>query len=163
MEEEEEVPMIEGQIYIARPPGVVFDFVADERNECRFNPKMLEVTLVSDEPPRAGSRFQATIRSGARKADMTIDYTEFVRPTRLASVTRLRSMDIYGSLSFEPEGNGTRMSWSWEIRLRGALRPVRPIVEWLGRRQEPEIWGRLKAVLEASETPSWPAAGSWST
>jgi hypothetical protein len=154
--------MIEGQIHIARPPTAVFDFVADERNECLFNPRMLEVTLVSDEPPRAGSRFEATMKSGAGKTDMTIEYTEFARPTRLASATRLPSMDIRGSLSFEPESDGTRMTWRWDISPRRTLRLARPIVEWLGRRQERKIWGSLKALLETSERPSSSAAGSWS-
>jgi carbon monoxide dehydrogenase subunit G len=144
--------MIQGQIDIAQPPAVVFDFVADERNEVLFNPRMRDVTLVSDEPPRVGSRFQATMRSGARKADMVIEYNAFERPTRLASVTRLKSMDIHGSLSFEPEGQGTRMSWRWDIRPRGILRAARPIVEWLGKRQEWQVWSGLKALLEASES-----------
>jgi hypothetical protein len=29
---------LEGEIVIDRPPEVVFDFVADERNEPQFNP-----------------------------------------------------------------------------------------------------------------------------
>ena len=103
------------------------------------------------------------MKSGAGKAEMTIEYPEFVRPTRSASVTRLRSMDIRGSLRFEPEGDGTRMTWRWDISPRRALKVTRPIVEWLGRRQERKIWGCLKAHLEASETPSSSAAGSWST
>jgi hypothetical protein len=144
--------MIHGQIDIAQPRAAAFDFVADERNEVLFNPRMLDVTLVSDEPPRVGSRFQATMKSGGHKVDMVIEYTAFERPTRLASVTRLKSMDIRGSLNFEPEGQGTRMSWQWDIRPRGILRAARPIVEWFGKRQEWQIWSGLKALLEASES-----------
>jgi hypothetical protein len=32
---------IEGEIIIGRPPEVVFDLVADERNEPSFNPRMV--------------------------------------------------------------------------------------------------------------------------
>jgi len=32
---------IEGEIVIKRPVDEVFDFVADERNEPRYNPRML--------------------------------------------------------------------------------------------------------------------------
>ena len=39
------------------------------------------------------------MRSGARKADMVIEYTAFEQPTRLTSVTRLKSMEIHGSLT----------------------------------------------------------------
>ena len=38
---------IEGEISIARPPEVVFDFVADERNEPRVNPQMLRAEKLS--------------------------------------------------------------------------------------------------------------------
>jgi hypothetical protein len=93
------------------------------------------------------------MRSGAHKADVVIEYTAFERPTRLASVTRLKSMDIHGSLSFEPEGQGTRMGWrQWDIRPRGIPGAARPIVEWFGKRQEWQIWSGLKALLEASES-----------
>jgi hypothetical protein len=151
--------MIQGEIDIKRPPEAVFDFVADERNECLFNPRMLSVSLVSDEPIGTGSRFQAVMKTGARKTDMVIEWTSFERPARLASVTRLRSMGIEGSLTFEPGAEGTRMSWSWEIKPRGFLRAASPIVEWMGRRQEREIWASLKKVLEASETTTSSVAG----
>ena len=35
------MPRIEGELLIERPVEVVFDFVADERNEPYFNPRML--------------------------------------------------------------------------------------------------------------------------
>lgn len=42
---------------VVRPPEVVFDFVADERNEPRFNPQMATSSLDSGEPIGEGSRF----------------------------------------------------------------------------------------------------------
>ena len=41
---------IEGEIVIKQPPEVVFDFVADERNEPRFNPQMLSVEQLTSGP-----------------------------------------------------------------------------------------------------------------
>jgi len=151
--------MIQGAIDIKRSPEAVFDFVADERNECLFNPRMLSVSLLSDEPIGTGSRFQAVMKTGARKTDMVIEWTAFERPARLASVTRMRSMGIEGALTFEPAAGGTRMSWSWEIKPRRFLRAASPIVEWMGRRQEREIWASLKEVLEAPEARIPSAAG----
>ena len=45
-----EMAHIEGEITIARPPEDVFDFVADERNEPRFNPQMLSVEQLTSGP-----------------------------------------------------------------------------------------------------------------
>lgn len=42
---------------------------------------------------------------------MTIEFTEFDRPRRLASSTHSRLMDTVGALTFEPVAGGTRMRW----------------------------------------------------
>ena len=39
--------VIDGEIVIERPVGDVFDFVADERNEPRFNSRMSRVELAT--------------------------------------------------------------------------------------------------------------------
>lgn len=139
---------INGSIYIDRPPEVVFDFVADERNEPQYNPKMTAVSLLTEEPIGVGSRFEATLMLRARPITMTVEFTEFVRPRRLASVTTTGPMDTVGALSFEPSGTGTLMAWSWHIELNGLAKIASPAVAWMGRRQERAIWRRLKSCLE---------------
>ena len=56
---------IEGEIVIERPPEAVFDFVADERNEPRYNPRMLRVEQISAGPIGLGTRFRAEVASRA--------------------------------------------------------------------------------------------------
>jgi hypothetical protein len=48
---------IEGQIIINRPVEGVFDFVAGERNEPRFNPQMRRVEQISAGPIGLGTQF----------------------------------------------------------------------------------------------------------
>jgi hypothetical protein len=43
------MPHIRGSIVIARPVDVVFDFIADERNQPSYNQQMLRIdTLTAD-------------------------------------------------------------------------------------------------------------------
>ena len=140
---------INGSIYIDRPPEVVFDFVADERNEPLYNPKMTTVSLLTEEPIGVGSRFAATLMLRGRPITMTVEFTEFVRPRQLASVTTTGPMDTVGALTLEPHGTGTRLAWSWHIKLNGLAKLASPAVAWMGSRQERAIWGRLKRCLEA--------------
>ena len=140
---------VEGEIVISRPVDEVFDFVADERNEPRYNPRMLHAELTSPGPVGLGTRFRAEMRSMGRTLRMTIECTGYERPRRLASRTRLSNMDIEGNLSFEPVAGGTRMRWLWELKPRGALRLMSPLIARMGRRQEQTIWTNLKRVLEA--------------
>ncbi len=139
---------IEGEIIIARPPEIVFDFVADERNEPRFNPQMLRAEKVTSGPIGLGTQFRAETVSMGRTVEMVIEFTTFERPRRLASSTRMSGMDVQGSLTFDPVPEGTRMRWHWELAPRGLVRLLTPLIARMGRRQEEAIWAGLKRVLE---------------
>jgi uncharacterized protein YndB with AHSA1/START domain len=145
--------LVQGEIVIERPIDEVFDFVADERNEPRYNPQMTVAEMVTQGPIGVGSKFHC-VMTGARAADMTIEVTEFDRPRRLGSTTHLSNMDINGTLLFEPQGRSTKMKWLWNIEPRGFLKLLGPMVRRMGERQELAIWTGLKKVMEAQSQPS---------
>ncbi len=147
--------VIDGEIVIERPVEDVFDFVADERNEPRFNPRMSRVELVTPEPIGAGARFLAQSRMMGRVFEVAVEYTVFDRPRLLGSRSRStpqgrrgRPLLIEGSLTFEPVPEGTQMRWSWQVETPRALRLIAPLLTWMGRRQERVVWGALKHLLE---------------
>jgi carbon monoxide dehydrogenase subunit G len=151
---------IEGEILINRPTEEVFDFVADERNEPHYNPHMRHAERISDGPIGLGTRFRAEIVSMGRTVEMIIEFTGYDRPRRLASSTHMSSMDTHGGLTFDPVPEGTRMRWTWDVEPRGILRLMRPLVAWMGRRQEQRIWTSLKHLLEGQATDVGSIAGS---
>lgn len=140
---------ISGDIYIERTPDEVFDFVADERNEPAFNDAMTEAHLVTEPPIGIGTRFDTTVRSRSRGVHMSVEYTAYEPPTRLASTSTAGGMTLTGELRFTPEGSGTRMSWCWNVRPSGALRLAAPLIKLIGQRQERRTWSSLKKHLEA--------------
>jgi uncharacterized protein YndB with AHSA1/START domain len=144
---------IEGDIVIHRPVEEVFDFVADERNEPRYNPRMRRAELVTEGPIGVGTRFRAEVVSAGRSVPLAIEFTGFDRPRRLASQTRMSSMDIQYTLTFEPVSKGTRMRWSGDLNPRGVLKVMSPLVAWMGGRQERRIWTGLKRLLEGQGVP----------
>jgi hypothetical protein len=139
---------IEGEVVIRRPVEVVFDFVADERNEPIYNPRMRHVEQLSAGPVGRGTRFRAETTNLGRPVGMIIEFTDYAPPHRLGSVTRMSSMQITGAVTFNPVPDGTRMRWSWEMRPYGVLRLLRPVLATIGRRQEHAIWAGLKQNLE---------------
>ena len=142
------MPKISGEILINQPVELVFDYVADQRNEPNYNPQMLRSEMITDGPIGVGTRFRATAQSGRREVEMLIEVTEYQRPRRFGSRTTMSSADIDGGLTFEPVNRATRMSWSWDVRPKGSLRLLAPLVARLGRRQEQTIWTALKDQLE---------------
>jgi uncharacterized protein YndB with AHSA1/START domain len=139
---------IKGEIIISRPVDVVFDFVADERNEPRYNPRPLRAEKTSDGPIGLGTQFRAQTSSMGRAAEMVIEFTAYERPRRLASSTHLSAMDIDGTLTFDRVSGGTRMEWSWEVRPRGFSKLISSLIALMGHRQEEAIWTNLKHLLE---------------
>lgn len=144
---------IEGEIIIDRPADEVFDFVADERNEPTYNPRLRDVELLTTGPIGPGTRFRAQTTTRSRAVPMLIELTRVERPRRLASTTRMSSMDVVGDLTFDAVEGRTRMRWSWELRPHGVLRLLGPIVARVGRRQEEECWAALKRHLEQAASP----------
>ena len=152
---------VEGQIIIHRPVDEVFDFVADERNEPRFNPQMRRVEKTSAGPIGVGTTFSAESTSRGQPVEMTIAFTDYERPRRLTSSTHLSNMDIQGTLTFDPVPEGTQMRWFWELKSRGMPKLITPLVALIGRRQERSIWTGLKRYLEAQEAQEAPLAADY--
>jgi Polyketide cyclase / dehydrase and lipid transport len=147
----ERVAHVEGEIIIRRAVEDVFDLVADERNEPRYNRRIVRAEKTSPVPIGLGTPFRAELEAVCRTMPMTIECTGYDRPRRLGSLTRSAMMSTDGALSFTPVADGTRMRWSWDIRPRGVLRLMSPLVSLLGGRRELEISGNLKRLLERGD------------
>jgi hypothetical protein len=148
------MPVITGEIVIDRRIEEVFDFVADECNEPRYNAQMTLAEKLSDGPIGLGSRFRAVVLSGGRPVPMEIEFTAFERPSRLGSRATMSGMVTDGELIFEAVGGSTVMRWRWSVQPEGALRLLAPLVKWIGVRQELRVWSGLKACMEAERPPS---------
>lgn len=158
--EAELMATIQGEILIGRPVKEVFDFVADERNETKYNPRMLRVEKVTDGTIGNGTQFRATTKSMGRPLTMLLETTEYQRPQRLANTTSTSSATIRGVLTFEPDPGGTLLRWSWNIQPRGALKFLSPFIGHIGKRQEATNWASLKRYLESMPAAGNPADGS---
>jgi uncharacterized protein YndB with AHSA1/START domain len=143
------VALIEGEIVMARPVEEVFDFVADQRNEPRYNPDMTSSEMVTEGPIGVGTQFQAQITTGSGALKMLIEIIAYERPRLLGTRTTMSGTDTEGMLTFEALGEGTRMHWSWDVEPPWVFRFAGPLVGFLGRRQEKAIWTSLKRYLES--------------
>jgi hypothetical protein len=142
---------IEGEIWIGRPVEEVFDYVADQSNEPQYNPQMVRAEKITPGPIGRGTRFRSAVASRGRTADMLIECTGYERPRRFESTTTMAQAVIRYTLMFEPAGAGTRMRWAGQVRPKGVLRLLGPVITWLGRRQEQRIWASLKRHLETPQ------------
>jgi len=139
---------VRGSVEIARPVEEVFDFVADQRNEVRYNPQMTGCTKITEGPIGLGTKFRATILSRGKPIEVVIECTGFDRPRSLASRSVIEGLVATGQVRFDPIPSGTLFSWDWNVSVSGAARFAGPLVGLLGRRQERRIWTGLKRLIE---------------
>lgn len=139
---------VRGSLDIARPVDEVFDFVADQRNEPSFNPKMTASTKLTDGLIGVGTRFGATVLSRGKPLPVTIEYTGFDRPHRIVSRSVMAGATAQGHVQCDPTPRGTRFSWDWTVTVAGPGRFAGPLIGVIGRRQERIIWTGLKHHLD---------------
>ena len=139
---------IDGEITIAAPVEQVFDLVADERNEPRYNPRIVRAEKTSEGPVGRGSRFLAEPRGMGSPGAMTVEIVDYQRPERLATSIRSPYMDADGTLTFDPVDGGTRLHWCWDMHLRGVSRFLSPLLWAIGPRWERRNWVDLKHFME---------------
>ena len=143
---------ISGEVTIAAPIDEVFDTVADERNEPRYNPRIVRVEKVSEGPVGRGTRFVAEPKSVGAKGEMTLEVLEYDRPHRLHNVVRSSYMQVNGTLSFDEVDGGTRLRWDWDMGLVGPMRLLSPVLAVIGPSWERRNWVGLKRYMEFSRS-----------
>lgn len=145
---------VRGSVEIARPVEEVFDFVADQRNEVRYNPRMTDSVKVTEGPIGVGTRFRATLLSRGKPLSVAIECTGFDRPHRMSSHSVMTGAEVDGMVRCRSVPGGTRFSWDWDVAVAGPARLAGPVVGWLGRRQERTIWTGMQRLLESQGEPS---------
>jgi uncharacterized protein YndB with AHSA1/START domain len=104
-----------------RPPGEVFDYLADFSNAAEWDPGITEATDVTGEPIGPGSRFHLVAMFLGRSVHLEYEITTYEPPRRVvleADEERLHAVDMMDVL---PEANGSRITYRAELTAKGAV------------------------------------------
>lgn len=151
------MPRITGHVTIAAPVEAVFDMVADERNEPRYNPRIARASLEGHEPIGAGSRFVVEPSGTGARGRMAMTILEHDRPHLLHNAVTSSFMQVDGVLRFEERGDATLLSWDLEMELVGRWRALTPLLRLVGPRWERRNWVSLKHLMESGARATGPS------
>jgi hypothetical protein len=140
---------ISGEVTIDAPVEDVFDLVADERNEPRYNSRIVRAEKVSEGPVGRGARFVAEPKSMGAKGAMNLEVVEYDRPHRLHNIVRSSYMRVDGTLTFAEVDGGTRLRWDWDMGMVGPMRVLSPVLAVIGPTWERRNWLGLKQYMES--------------
>jgi uncharacterized protein YndB with AHSA1/START domain len=127
------------EVMVRRPPEVVFDFLADPRNEERWNPNVIRIV------PLSPGTFEGTYRRGGR---MRFELTEYDRPHRLVFRGGGRQMRLVATVEVAPADGGAIVEMRADMRPRGPFRLLTPALRPIAEHQYAGVAQRFRAVIE---------------
>jgi uncharacterized protein YndB with AHSA1/START domain len=142
------VAHVENLVEIARPPEDVFDYCVDIEREPEWNPKASRAEKLTDGPVGLGTRFAAEFMKGDA---MTIEYVRFERPLAWETLGRSDRLDVKGEGRVTATERGVHLVMRMELRPKGALRLLLPILGRFMHRQQARNLNAIKQELERSD------------
>jgi uncharacterized protein YndB with AHSA1/START domain len=136
---------IENAIEISRSPEDVFDYLTDITKELEWNPRTRHVDRLSSAPIGPGTRFVAEWIKGN---PAIVEYVTFDRPTTWTSVARSRRLDAKGGGRISPTEHGSRVVITTDLRPKGLLALLLPVMRRTMHQREDENLERVKSFLE---------------
>lgn len=139
------------QATIERPIEQVFDLVADPRNDPRWCPHVRTVRQVRGDGPAPGARYAAVHDPMGRPVDLTYEILTLDPPHRLVLEQDDHLGTFVTTLQLERiDEASTRLTQSSDLRFKGAVRLLAPVIRWFVVRGNREQFRRLDGVLEGA-------------
>ena len=142
------VVTLEHAVDISRSSEQVFDYCSDLTREPEWNPKLKHVEKLSDGPEGVGTRYRAEF---VRGDPVVIECVRFARPTAWAMVGDSHRLKANFEGQVRPAGSGAHLVMRMELRPKGLLALVAPLLRIYMQRQQERNVSAIRAVLEGSD------------
>jgi len=138
-------------ILLPAPPARVFEYLVDGTRLRQWVGGLLESTPLQDGPPRPGAAYRQVIQLDAKRETVERVITEHDPPAATGFRVRLANMDMEGRFELEPEGEGTRLTFTQETTPGGLAALAGGMIE---RRIGAKIAADLQNLKRALERPA---------
>ena len=139
---------IRKEIEVQRPLAEAFAYVADFSNAAEWDPGVVEARKLTEGPVRVGSEFDVVALFRGRRQRFRYVVTELRPERRIVLAGDGEKATSVDEVAFEPAGDGTRISYVADIRLKGVLRPAGLLLAPVMKRMGDDALAGLKSVLD---------------
>ncbi len=105
-----------------------FAYLADFANAAEWDPGVATSERIGLGEVGEGARYRLGVRRGDRILPMEYRIVDFQRPNRVVLVGRGSGVEATDEIRFEPNGDGTIVDYSADIRLTGLLSLAQPFL-----------------------------------
>ena len=141
---------LEHSVMIRRPIDEVWEFAANPENDVKWRSGVLQFSLTSDGPIGVGSSGTEVLEFLGRRVEAAWEVTEFRPLERFAFRTTSGQVSLEVTVSFESEGDGTRVIAEVQGEPGGFLRLAEPLLARIARSRMENDHRTLKNILEAA-------------
>jgi hypothetical protein len=134
-------------LLVNRPVEQVFTWLTNAENQGKFDKSSLKMEALTPGPWQAGTQFRELRNLGGRKTEVLSEVAE-LEPNRRFVIRSKTGPDWLGIWLFEPEGQGTRLRWTGQLKMKGFGRLLEPLIGRQMRAQIERQFAQLPAILE---------------
>ncbi len=140
---------ISRQIQVSRPPAEAFRYIADFENTAEWDPGIAEATKLTVGPVRVGSEYDVVALFRGKRQRFRYAVTDVDESRRRIVLAgdgeKATSVD---TIVVEPDGGGSRVAYTAEIKLKGLRRIAEPLLKPMLAKTADEGLAGLKATLD---------------
>jgi carbon monoxide dehydrogenase subunit G len=136
--------VIHNTTLIERAPEEVFDYLVDLRNELEWNPGVESMEKLTAGPLGVGTKYLAKWKQSRL---LEVECTRFARPREWVYVNG-GPVAVTFTARLTPEGEGTRLTATFDARPNGWFRLVFPVFLLMMKRQEQANMTYIKQAVE---------------
>lgn len=106
-------------VTVDAPQALAYELVADIKNHEQWNPwKMKDDTMVVSYPGETVGEGAAYAWTSENSGEGVNTFTKADAPNSISTEVEFKGMGIgYGTWSFEPDGDGTKVTWAFESKI----------------------------------------------
>jgi uncharacterized membrane protein len=142
---------IQNSIIINRPIGQVFAFVADYRNNVKWQTGVIAAEFTSPGPVGVGATYHYDAEFMGRKLETTGELTVYNPPNRVAWKSNSGPFPMSGNTTFETVEGGTLVTDKIEAEPGGFFKLAGPLLMKQMQGQTEKDMKKLKEILEKGD------------
>lgn len=134
-----------------------FDYVADWSRQAEWDPNTTTSKQIGGGGPAVGARYALEVKMGPRSVPMEYRITELQAPSRVVLVGEGSGVWSQDTITFSETAAGTRVEYEAEIKLKGVLGLLQPL---LGRAFDNIAKGAVEGLKRELDAMAAPLQGS---
>src|SRR5215217_414000 len=119
---------------INRPVEEVFAFLTNEKNHPKWDKLSVVMECQEAGPWRKGMKFREVRKVGGRDTEVFSQIVDF-EPNRHMEIRSITGPDFHGNWQFQPAGNGTQLVYQAEMKFKGPMRLLEPVISGQFKKQ----------------------------